>query len=117
MHTSLIYVSLKINTHKEKFLYKSFYYVILHQIVLKLLEWHPGVVDCQSELKLFCGNREFYFLKLSKIPERRGGIRDLECFYFVIQHHIALKLLKCHPGVVDCQYEFKLFYGSREFYF
>ncbi len=40
---------------------ESFYYVILHQIVLKLLEWHPGVVDCQSELKLFCGSRDFYF--------------------------------------------------------
>ncbi len=40
---------------------ESFYYVIQHQIVLKLLEWHPGVVDCQSELKLFCGSRDFYF--------------------------------------------------------
>ncbi len=38
---------------------ESFYYLILHQIVLKLLEWHPGVVDCQSELKLFCGSRDF----------------------------------------------------------
>ncbi len=37
------------------------YYVIQHQIVLKLLECHLGVVDCQSELKLFCGNREFSF--------------------------------------------------------
>ncbi len=24
------------------------------------LECHPGVVDCQSELKLICGNRDFY---------------------------------------------------------
>ncbi len=40
---------------------ESFYYVIKHQIVLKLIECHLGVVDCQSELKLFCGNREFYF--------------------------------------------------------
>ncbi len=40
---------------------ESFYYVIQHQIVLKLRECHPGVVDCQSELKLFCGNREFPF--------------------------------------------------------
>ncbi len=31
------------------------------QIVLELLEWHPGVVDCRSELKLFCGSRDFYF--------------------------------------------------------
>ncbi len=28
---------------------ESFYYVIQHQIVLKLLECHHGVVDCQSE--------------------------------------------------------------------
>ncbi len=27
------------------------------------VECHPGVVDCQSESKLFCGSREFYFLK------------------------------------------------------
>ncbi len=40
---------------------ESFYFVIQHQIVWKLLEFHPGVEDCQSELKLFCGNREFYF--------------------------------------------------------
>ncbi len=53
---------------------ESFYYVIKHQIVLKLLECYPGVVNCQSELKLFCGSREFYFLKLSKITDRRGGI-------------------------------------------
>ncbi len=37
---------------------EGLYYVIKHQIVLKLLECYPGVVDCQSELKLFCGNRE-----------------------------------------------------------
>ncbi len=40
---------------------ESFYYLIQHQIVLKLLECHHGVVDCLSELKLFCGNREFPF--------------------------------------------------------
>jgi len=59
---------------------ESFYYVIQNQIVLKLLECHHGVVDCQSELKLFCGSRELYFLKPSKITDRRGGIWDLECF-------------------------------------
>ncbi len=37
---------------------EGLYYVIKHQIVLKLLECYPGVVDCESELKLFCGNRE-----------------------------------------------------------
>ncbi len=96
---------------------ESFYYLIQHQIVLKLLACHPGVVDCQSELKLFCGSRDFYFLKLSKITDRRGGIWDFESFYFVIQHQIVLKLLACHPGVVDCQSELKLFCGSRDFYF
>ncbi len=96
---------------------ESFYYVIQHQIVFKLLECHPGVVDCQSELKLFCGSRELYFLKPSKITDRRGGIWDLECFYFVIQHQIVLKLLECHHGVVDCLSEFKLVCGSRDFYF
>ncbi len=40
---------------------EGFYYLIQHQIVLKLLECHLGVVDCQSELKLFCGKRDFYF--------------------------------------------------------
>ncbi len=54
---------------------ESFYYVIQHQIVLKLLECHPGVVDCQSELKLFCGSREFYFVKLSKIRQKRWNMR------------------------------------------
>ncbi len=53
---------------------ESFYYVIQHQIVLKLLECHPGVVDCQSELKLFCGSREFYFVKLSKIRQNRWNM-------------------------------------------
>ncbi len=96
---------------------ESFYYLIQHQIVLKLLACHPGVVDCQSELKLFCGSRDFYFLKLSKLTDRRGGIWDLESFYFVIQHQIVLKLLACHPGVVDCQSELKMVCGSRDFYF
>ncbi len=96
---------------------ESFYYVIQHQIVLKLLECHPGVVDCQSELKLFCGSREFYFLKPFKIKGRSGRMWDLESFYYLIQHQIVLKLLECHPGVVDCQSELKLFCGNRDFYF
>ncbi len=96
---------------------ESFYYLIQHQIVLKLIECHPGVVDCQSELKLFCGNREYYFLKPFKITDRRGGIQDLESFYYLIQHQIVLKLFECHPGVVDCQSELKLFCGNREFPF
>ncbi len=40
---------------------EGLYYGIKHQIVLKLFELHPGVVDWQSELKLFCGNRDFSF--------------------------------------------------------
>ncbi len=96
---------------------ESFYYVIQHQIVWKLLECHPWVVDCESELKLFCGNREFYFLKPSKITDRRGVIWDLERFYFVMQHQIVLKLCECHYGVVVCQSELKLVCGSRDFNF
>ncbi len=46
--------------------FESFYYLIKHQIVLKLLEWHHGIVECQSELKLFCGNRDFPFKSHSK---------------------------------------------------
>ncbi len=111
----------KLSEIKDKtdhiWVFESFYFVMQHQIVLKLLEWHPGVVDCQSELKLFCGSREFYFLKPSKITDRRGVIWDLESFYFVIQHQIVLKLLECHHGVVDCQSELKLICGSRDFYF
>ncbi len=38
---------------------EGLYYGIKHQIVLKLFELHPGVVDCHSELKLFCGSRDF----------------------------------------------------------
>ncbi len=96
---------------------ESFYYLIQHQIVLKLLECHPGVVDCQSELKLVCGSREFYFLKPFKIKGRSGRMWDLESFYFVMQHQIVLKLREFHYGVVVCQSELKLVCGSRDFYF
>ncbi len=95
---------------------ESFYYLIQHQIVLKLLECHPVVVDCQSELKLFCGNG-VSFLEPFKIKDRSGIMWVLESFYYVIQHQIVLKLLESHLGVVDCQSELKLFCGNREFYF
>ncbi len=148
------------------------YYVIQHQIVFKLLECHPGVVDCQSELKLVCGSRDFIFraiqnhrqknvnmrfgklllcnstsdclettwvsswgswlsiwieiglwkqgllfLEPFKIKGRSGRMWNLESLYYLIQHQIVLKLLECHPGVVDCQSELKLFCGNREFPF
>ncbi len=96
---------------------ESFYYLIQHQIVLKLLECHPGVVDCQSELKLFCGNRDFYFLEPFKITDRTGRIWYLEGLYYGIKHQIVLKLFELHPGVVDCQSELKLFCGNRDFPF
>ncbi len=69
---------------------ESFYYVIQHQIVLKLLECHPGVVDCQSELKLFCGRRELYFFKAIKITDRRGEY-EIWSALFVIQHQIVFE--------------------------
>ncbi len=56
---------------------ESFFYVIQHQIVLKLLEYHPEVVDCQSELKLFCGNG-VSFLKPSKIRQKTWNVRFWE---------------------------------------
>ncbi len=87
---------------------ECFYFVIQHQIVLKLLKCHPGVVDCQSELELVCGNG-VSFLEPFKIKGRSGRMSVLESFYCVIQHQIVLKLLECHPGVVDCQSELKLF--------
>ncbi len=92
---------------------ESFYYVIKHQIVLKLLECYPGVVDCQSELKLILWKQGLLFLEPFKITDRRGGMWDLECFYYVIQHQIVLKLIECHLGVVDCQSELKLFCGKQ----
>ncbi len=57
------------------------------------------------------------FLEPFKIKDRSGRMSVLESFYYVIQHQIVLKLLECYPGVVDCQFELKLFCGSREFYF
>ncbi len=136
------------------------YYVKQHQIIWKLLECHPGVVDCQSELKLFCGNgvsifkaiqnhrqkkwnmrfgelllcnstsdclettwvsswgsglsiwieivlweRGVLFLEPFKIKGRSGRMWDFESFYYVLCKTTSnlwnLKLLECHPGVVD----------------
>ncbi len=74
-----------------------------------------GVLDCQSELKLFCGNRDFYFRAI-QITDRRWNM-NLESFYYLIQHQIVLKLLECHPGVVDCQSELKLICGTGTFIF
>ncbi len=59
---------------------ESFYYVIKHQIVLKLLECHLGVVDCQSELKLFCGNREFTFKSYPKSQTEEVEYEILRAF-------------------------------------
>ncbi len=96
---------------------ESFYYLIQHQIVLKLLECHPGILDCQSEFKIVLWKQGFSFLEPFKIKGRSGRMRDLESFYYLIQHQIVLKLLECHPGVVDCQSELKLICGNRDFYF
>ncbi len=57
------------------------------------------------------------FLEPFKIKGRSGRMWDLESFYYLIQHQIVLKLLECHPGVLDCQSELKLFCGNRDFYF
>ncbi len=38
---------------------------------------HLGVVDCQSELKLICGSREFYF---ESYPKSKAG--QVECQFW-----------------------------------
>ncbi len=53
---------------------ESFYYVIQHQIVLKLLECHPGVVDCQSELKLFVETGSFIFRAIRNHRQKRWNM-------------------------------------------
>jgi len=95
---------------------ESFYYLIQHQIVLKLLECHLGVVD-SIWIEIGLWKQGHLILEPFKITDRRGGIWDLECFYYVIKHQIVLKLLECHHGVVDCQSKLKLVCGSRDFYF
>ncbi len=72
---------------------ECFYFVIQHQIVLKLLECHHGVVDCQSELKYSVEAGTFIFRAI-KNHRHRGRIWDFERFYFVIQHQIVWKLLE-----------------------
>ncbi len=54
---------------------ESFFYVIQHQIVLKLLEYHPEVVDCQSELKLFCGNGVSFFKDIQNHRHKKWNMR------------------------------------------
>ncbi len=96
---------------------ESFYYLIQHQIVLKLLEcpsWGSGL-SIWIEIDLW--KQGFSFLEPFKIKGRSGRMRDLESFYYLIQHQIVLKLLECHPGVLDCQSELKLFCGNRDFPF
>ncbi len=95
---------------------KGFYYVMQHQIVLKLIEWHPGVVDCQSELKLVCGNR-VSFLDLSKITGRTGIIDILRAFIMQCNIRSSWNWLRDTLGVVDCQSELKLVCGNRAFPF
>ncbi len=152
---------------------ESFYYLIQHQIVLKLFACHPGgsglsiwieivlwkqgllffkaiqnhrqkmwnmrfgeLLFCNSTsdclettwvsswgsglsiwIKIGLWKQGLLFLEPFKIKGRSGRMWDLESFYYLIQHQIVLKLLECHPGVVDCQSELKLFCGSRDFYF
>ncbi len=68
-------------------------------------------------IKIVLWKRGVSFLELSKFKGMSGRVWDLESFYYLIQHQIVLKLLECHPGVVDCQSELKLFCGNREFPF
>ncbi len=51
------------------------YYVKQHQIIWKLLECHPGAVDCQSELKLFCGNGVSIFKAIQNHRQKKWNMR------------------------------------------
>ncbi len=68
-------------------------------------------------IKIDLWKQGLLFLEPIKIKDRSGRMWDFESFYYVIQNQIVFKLLECHPGVVECQSELKLFCGSRELYF
>ncbi len=61
---------------------EGLYYGIKHQIVLKLFELHPGVVDWQSELKLFCGNRDFLLKAIQNHRQKTWNMRFGELLLF-----------------------------------
>ncbi len=72
---------------------EGFYCVMQHQIVLKLAEWHTGVVDCQSELKLVCWNRDFYFYNYVNLQINVFICKFIKGFYFVISHQTVIFIL------------------------
>ncbi len=93
---------------------ESFYYLIQHQIVLKLLECHPGVVDCQSELKLVLWKQGLLFLEPFKI---KAGQVECEIWRALLFNTSdCLETTWVSSGVVDCQSELKLFCGNRDFF-
>ncbi len=111
---SFLFRAIKITGMSGNVRFGELYYVIQHQIVLKLLECHLGVVDCQSELKLFCGNRDFIF-KASKITDRRGNMRFWELL-LLIQHQLSWNCLSVIWGS-GLSIWIKIVCGNREFIF
>ncbi len=49
-------------------------YVVKYQILLKLADLYIGAVDCQFELKLVCGNREFPFFRAVQNNMQKGRL-------------------------------------------
>ncbi len=79
-----------------------------------VLSWGSGL---SIWIEIVLWKQGVSFLDLSKITGMSGRVWDLESFYYLIQHQIVLKLLECHPGVVDCQSELEFLCGNREFAF
>ncbi len=79
-----------------------------------VLSWGSGL---SIWIEIVLWKQGVSFLELSKITGMSGRVWDLESFYYLIQHQIVLKLLECHPGVVDCQSELEFLCGNREFAF
>ncbi len=62
---------------------EGFYYVLQHQIVLKLIEWHPGVVDCHLNWNWSVETGRFLFRAI-QITGRTGRIWVFGGLYYVI---------------------------------
>ncbi len=90
---------------------EGLYYGIKHQIVLKLFELHPWVVDCQSELQLFCGNRDFPLKAIQNHRQKTWNMRFGELLLFNTTSD-CLETAWVSSWVVDCQSELKLFCGK-----
>ncbi len=66
---------------------------------LETAECHPGVVDCQSELKLFCGSMDFIFRAIQNQRQVRYNVSFGELL-LCNSTSDCLETVECHLGVV-----------------